>query len=893
MRLFGSVDSFSTLQEIVASLPVRGGKPALIGFQKEGAESYSFEQLGDLAMRLGRGLVKSGLEPGSRVLLFAPNQPQWIIVCLGLIYARAVPVPLDVQIGAEEFKTLVRDSGPKWACTTTNLVRRLEEMGENLNFILLDADKNERPSWRGYLADSNGDLPAPAPDDLAVLFYTSGTSGKPKGVPLTHANIASNLNALLSLKIIRPDDRILLPLPLHHVYPFTIGMLAPLLAGVSIVLPHALTGSEFLRALQEGDITAMIGVPRLYSAFYDAIRSKLAQRSRIVSALFGGLLAASIGMHRRFGLRAGDYFFAPLRRRVAPGLRLLASGGSAMDPELAWKLEGLGWQLISGYGLTETSPILTFNTPGKEKIGSAGRAIPGVELRIAKPEAGKQFGEVLARGPNVFSGYWHMPEKSKEAFTSEGYFRTGDLGYLDNEGYLHLVGRSSSMIVLSGGENVQPEKVEAALEQSPYIREAGVLARNDRLVALIVSEAEAEHQPGSMDDLIGREVRRESSKLPTHHRISDYAISREPLPRTRIGKIRRHTLSERFERAKSGRELKAGPMPIEQMGPEDQELMRHPAAKKIWDALAQRYPEARLAPETSVQYGLGIDSMAWLNLTMEIHTLTGAELDDAAIGRIESVRDLLREATTPAHLSEPGADPLERLKHPKELLSESQRHWLEPPSRSMRLLGRGLLGLNRILLRSLYRLDIRGKDQLPEKAPFILIPNHASFLDPLALAASLSPEQLNRTYWGGWTGIMFGNAFARLLSRAVRVLPIEPEGGPLSSIAIGVAALQEGHNLVWFAEAGRSQDGKLQRFRPGIGLLATAHPVLLVPVWLHGTYQALPPGKWLPRLHRISVTFARPVHARELQAKAKDDYQAMADALQERVAELAGGGNES
>jgi long-chain acyl-CoA synthetase len=563
-----------------------------------------------------------------------------------------------------------------------------------------------------------------------------------------------------------------------------------------------------------------------------------------------------------------------------------------MDSELAWKVEGLGWQLISGYGLTETSPILTFNTPGKEKIGSAGRAIPGVELRIAKPEEGKQFGEVLARGPNVFSGYWRMPEKSKEAFTAEGYFRTGDLGYMGSDGYLHLVGRASSMIILSGGENVQPEKVEAALEQSPHIREAGVLAKNDRLVAVIIPEAEAEHQARSMDDLIGREVRRESSKLPTHHRISEYAISRDTLPRTRIGKIRRHTLAEHFERAKSGRELKAGPVPIEQMAPEDQELLRDPAAKKIWEALAQCYPEARLAPETSVRYGLGIDSMDWLNLTMEIQSLTGVELDDAAIGRIETMRDLLRESTT-TRLSEPGADPLERLKHPKKLLSESQRHWLEPPSLAMRVLGRGVLGLNRILLRSLHGLNIRGKEQLPEKTPFILIPNHTSFLDPLALAASLTPEQLHRTYWGGWTGIMFRNAFARLLSRAVRVLPIEPEGGPLSSIALGVAALQEGHNLVWFAEGGRSQDGKLQRFRPGIGLLSTAHPVILVPVWLHGTYEALPPGKWFPRPHRISVTFGSPVHASELQTNAKTDYQAMADALQERVAELAAGSDES
>ena len=230
----------------------------------------------------------------------------------------------------------------------------------------------------------------------------------------------------------------------------------------------------------------MIGVPRLYDAFYEAIETSLRQRGRIVSFLFHSLLAISIALRRSLGLKAGEYLFAPVRKRIAPRLRLLASGGSAMEPELAWKLDGLGWQMASGYGLTETSPLLTVNMPGEEKIGSAGRPLAGVELRIAAPEEGREFGEVLARGPNVFFGYWKAPEKTAKAFAADGYFRTGDLGSLDQDGFLHLVGRASSMIVLSEGENIDPEKIEAELERSSYIREAGVLARKDRLVALLV-----------------------------------------------------------------------------------------------------------------------------------------------------------------------------------------------------------------------------------------------------------------------------------------------------------------------------------------------------------------------------------------------------------------------
>jgi len=889
--------SFSTLQEIVVSLAERGGNTALIGFQKEGAQKYSFAELGDLAQRLARGVINAGLAPGAKVLLFAPNCVEWILACLAMISAGAVLVPVDTQIGHEELQHILGECGAQWALTTVTLARRLEEAGSRLNHILLDAETGERLNWRKYLADSGSALSSAAPDDHAILFYTSGTTGRPKGVPLTHKNLTSNVNALLGLGLIQPDDRLLLPLPLHHVYPFTIGMLAPLRAGVPIILPSALTGKEFLRALQEGDVTAVIGVPRLYSSLYEAIESSFRQRGRSVSALFHGMLALSIGL-RKLGLRGGDYLFAPVRRRIALRLHVLASGGSAMEPALAWKLESLGWRIVSGYGLTETSPLLTFNTPGKEKIGSAGRTVPGVELRISQPEERREFGEVLARGPSVFSGYWRMPEKNAEAFTADGYFRTGDLGYIDGEGYLHLMGRASSMIVLSGGENIQPENVEAALEQSPYIREAGVLARKDRLVALVVPDPEAQRQSEPIEDLIRTELQRQSGNLPSHHRVTDYAITDEPLPRTRIGKIRRHMLAERFEHAKTGKEKQAaGPVPIEQMSFEDQELLENPAAKAIWSWLPDHFPDARLAPETNLQLELGVDSLDWLNLTLEIRAVAKAEFDEAAVGRIETVRDLLREAAAAGQAapSETPGDPLEQLKQPKELLNEQQRHWLEPRPIFTRIFGSCLFAVNRALMRSLFRLRVRGQHLLPRRGPFILTPNHVSYLDPLAVGAALPQHELNRTYWGGWTAIMFANPLMRFVSRAVRVIPIDPKGGPLSSVAFAVAAVKQRYNLIWFPEGGRSPDGKLKRFRPGIGLLVGAEPVPLVPVWIDGTYEALPLGKRILRLHRITVTFGEPIDPKDLQPARRGEvsYQVIADALRERVAKLSDGCKEN
>jgi long-chain acyl-CoA synthetase len=346
-----------------------------------------------------------------------------------------------------------------------------------------------------------------------------------------------------------------------------------------------------------------------------------------------------------------------------------------------------------------------------------------------------------------------------------------------------------------------------------------------------------------------------------------------------------------LERAKSAKEKSAeGPVPVEQMAPEDQDLLENPAAKAVWGWLPGRFPEARLAPETNLLLELGIDSLDWLNLTLEIRALANVDLDEAAIGRIETVRDLLRAvaAAGAATPSEATGDPLEKLQRPLELLNDEQRHWLEPRPRSVSVLGSSLFAFDRVLMRALFRLRVRGLNHVPKKGPFILTPNHVSYLDSLAVAAALPQRQLDRTYFGGWTGIMFAHALMRIVSRAVRVIPIDPKGGPLSSVAFAVAALKQGYNLVWFAEGERSPDGKLKRFRPGIGLVASAEPVPLVPIWIDGSYEALPTGRRIPRLHRITITFGQPIDPRALAPDAweKHSYRAIADALHKQVARL-------
>lgn len=884
-----------TLQTWIRQLGDYGDRPALVALQKHKVTTYSFAQLVEQSQRLAGGLTKAAVQPGACAVVFAPNTPEWIISCLALLTAAVVPVPLDVQMSDENLQHALDDSDARWIFTTTRLAQRFEAMRlpREVTVVLLDAEEKNERSWRRYLTTQKGDHLTAEAGAVAVLFYTSGTTGKPKGVPLTHRNLMTNLNALLELDLLHADDSLLLPLPLHHVYPFTVGMLAPLATGASLVLPYALTGPQMIRALHEGRVTALVGVPRFLAALCAGVDARIRQRGRVVAALFSGLLRASTAVRRWCGFRLGRWCFAPLHKEFAPYLQTVASGGSALDPALAWKLEGLGWQVATGYGLTETSPILTFHLPGAGHLDTAGRPLPGVELRIAKPEGDAAHGEVLAKGPNVFSGYHNMPKETRTAFTEDGYFRTGDLGYLDEHGYLHLEGRASSLIVLSGGENIRSEAVEETLANGTRIREAAVLVHEEKLVALIVPDADTVHRENrqQIEEEIRQQIESQSHALPSHQRVSDYAVTMEPLPRTRLGKLRRHELAERYRQAIQQRgqlSQDTGPLPLEQWSPEDRQLIEEPSAQQVWEWLVERFPDRRLTPQTNLQLDLGVDSLAWLNLTLEIREHTGVDLDEEAIGRIETVRDLLQEAAEAEQAQDGGRSLLERLQQPEALLNEQQRQWLQPPGWGVRAFGSFLLSLDGYLLRWFYRLEIKGQDQLPQDGPIIFTPNHVSFLDPLALAAALPSRYLQRTYWGGWTGIMFTNPFIRLVSRAVRVVPVDPRRGPLSSLAFGVAALKRDYNLVWFPEGERSRTGKLERFQPGIGLTLRAHPVPVVPVRLSGTYEAMPYGQWWPRLHPITVTFGQPISPDEFLRICTDDQspECIADALHDQVASL-------
>jgi long-chain acyl-CoA synthetase len=901
-----------TLGFLIDVLAEHGDRQAVLALQEDGAKFWSYDELSAHVRRLAHGLTKVGVSHGDHVMLFAPSQPEWMVACLAIVGAGAVATPVDVQLGDKVLSRILDHSGAEFVFTTAEQVGRFERLDvmPRPRPILLDVGEEDPRSWRYLLAkeDRHSELARPDPDEPAALFYTSGTTGAPKGVPLSHANLVFQIEAILGANVVTENDHMLVPLPLHHVYPFVMGMLSPLTLGLTIVLPQSLTGPQLVRALKEGEVSVIVGVPRLYSALYAGIEERAKSGGKVAGALFWFSAGLSTWVRRRTGLDAGRVVMRPLRERLGPGLSILASGGAPLDQDLAEKLEGMGWRIVIGYGLTETAPLLALKRADGKKLGSVGLPIPGIDVRLdpsampgedtvwrsERPLTSEPYreGEILARGPGVFSGYLNLPRETEEVLTKDGWFRTRDLGHFDEDGYLYVTGRASTLIVTEGGKNIQPEVVEEAYLGNPVIREIGVLQREGRLVAVIMPDLdEIRRRAAEIDRSIRQAVEEVSDHLPTYQRISEYAITHLPLERTQLGKIRRHLLEERFDVAKRGAEgvsEAVGPISIEEMLEADRKLLENPAAREVWELLATRYSDRHLTPDTSPQLDLGIDSLGWMDLTLEIDQSASVELSEEAIGRIYTVRDLLNEVAEQAKAggsSVPQALPLEQ---PERVLSEYQKDSLEPFGPVTTAVARGMFALNRAIARKVFGMSIAGIEHLPKEGSFVLTPNHVSSLDPCAIAAALDYRHLRHIYWAGRVDTAFSNPLKRLVSRLGHVVPIDSHRAVFSSLAFGAAILKRQERLVLFPEGHRSHTGELQPFRPGIGVLLNRFPVPVVPVFIRGTYEAMPPGKAWPRPKKLKITFGKPLDPRELEQRGEGEQpqDRIVQALYEHVAEL-------
>lgn len=872
-----------TATTLLDALAARGPAPAVIVAGEGAPVTLDGATLAANGRALASALrSRCGVRRGTPVGLQAPNGAAWVAASLGILAAGAVLVPLDDLVETmHAIQPLQRSGGTLLFTTRAHLESSGDVLREaGLQPVLLDPRAHggtEWVHWQDLLSERPLSLQEPAPGDAAALLATSGTTGAPKTFFLTHENIGSNVEALTRLELIGPDDRVLLPLPLHHAYPFVVGMLTTLAAGSTLVLPKGATGPAIMRAAQSADATVIVGVPRLYDAIAAAIETRLMAQPLPLRMAARGVLAASAALRRHTGLSPGRTLFGAVRRSVAPSLRLLVSGGAKLERSTEERLEAFGWMVLSGYGLAETASIFTGNRPERRKIGSAGRPFGDGHVRIAEPDAGG-VGEIQLRGTSVTSGYVGNPDATRASFTEDGWFRTGDLGYLDSDGYLFVTGRAKEVIVLGGGKKISPEELERVYGTAPQIQEIAVLELDGALVALVRPDHAKLREMGSTNlrDGIRVVLAERAQSLPSHERLSGFALTNEPLPRTRLGKYRRFLLRDLYARALAGHPARAPRPPM----PEDLALLADPTAAGVWSLLQQRQPGRALDLDMNPGLDLTFDSFAWMDLAVALQERFGVTLNEGDIATIVTLRDLLRLAVTRRSA---GASP-----PPPPAIATDIDRWLAPKGPLLTAAGLLLYGLNLAAMRGLFRVKAIGLAHVPMEGACVLAPNHVSDLDPLAIAAVLPPSRLRRLYWAGDIVRLFYNSASRLLCRAVHLFPVD-ERHPSSAVDTAARVLAAGHAQVWFPEGWRSPDGRLQRFLPGIGQLLLRSGVPVVPVFIASAFEALPRGRRIPRLRRITVLFGTPINTAHLLAEwtKGSEEERVATALRERVRRLA------
>lgn len=527
---------YAVFDEIARRFP---DKTALLFKRGETFQKWTYHELHGQIKKVGVFLKKQNVREGDKVALLLENQPEFVWSFLGVMSIGAVAVPLDVQYGPEQVAKLTAHAEAKILLTSSKRIPELNLVLQNIATFAVDTI-----IFDGKGEDITADLPPISPQALAALFYTSGTTDQPKAVMLTHANLLANIASIHKLKIITPLDVFISLLPLHHTYAFTTTMLLPLMSSAAMAYPKSLSSNDILECLVATKTTIFVGVPQLFILLHRSIQDKIRHLPFLKRAMVHLVGKCCFAVRKTTGLNFAKVFFHEIHQRFGMKLRLMVSGGARLDPLVEENFYRWGFTLLEGYGLTETSPVVTFMTPDTIQFGSVGQALPDVDIKIVEPDA-QGRGEVVLRGPNVMQGYYRMEEETAKVLRDK-WFYSGDIGYLDGKNNLFLTGRKKELIILPNGENLNPEEIEAHYLQSAFIKEIAVLEHRHHLVAVVVADEEYFHEK-KISDLRGKlkwDLENFSVRLPTHQRIRGFVIAKEPLPRTRLGKVQRYQLSQ-------------------------------------------------------------------------------------------------------------------------------------------------------------------------------------------------------------------------------------------------------------------------------------------------------------------------------------------------------------
>lgn len=890
-------------KRLIDSLQAHGTRVAMRIVGDE-AQVYTFDDLLRGINSIAFGLVRQGIGRGDRVALIGENHPSWAIAYLGIIYRGAVCVPLDPHGEIETLSNFLENSEAKLAFIDDRFVGKFRLIRQKRQSSLKAIVWKSSPSVECGAYESSGnefeqlenwigtdvadgyerDALAGQSSDMALLMYTSGTTGTPKGVPLTHGNILAELDGINDVLKISENERILSLLPLFHAYLQIVNLWVATTSGCEVGYLRELSPAELAEAMKSFRPTILTTVPRLWYLFHKKIFDAVKAKPPFVQNLFAGMLVANGILRDSLGVNLGPRLFGKVHASFGGSLRLAVSAGSRFDEDVAIDFHRLGFTILQGYGLTETSGAATATFENDNRVGSVGKPMKGVEIKIASPN-NEGVGEVLIRGGVVFGGYYRNPDATTEAFTDDGWFHSGDLGMIDSEGHLFIVGRAKDVIVLPSGKNVHPEDLEVHYLKTPYVAEMAIIGIRDegqthagaeKLVAVVVPDFEylRREKIANSREIIRFTLDNLGRELPEYQRVRSYIVRSEPLPRTATRKIKRFELKKLVESGTLNGLLKE--KREWQFSESDRELMASGKGVSVAAAIAQNLIDVpEIHPDMNLEIDLGLDSLARAELIASLEHKFSVEFNSekaAAALTFRDLTDLLEQPRSASPALEAGFPEARTaglnwsriVRETGDVMPE-----IRPILRNRILFSAfafSVMSVFYLFCRIFMRLEVRGLENLQKmEKPFLICPNHQSFLDAFVLSSVYPFGVFRHIFHVGTSGIFKGRIMT-FVARILNIVPIDPDAQLMRAMRAGAIGLKQGKILNIYPEGERAFDGNLHEFKKGAAILAAELGLPILPVAIDGMQNVWPRGSRRIRPAKVRIRFGESFNAADLTA---------------------------
>ncbi len=762
----------------------------------------------------GAFLQKSGLRKGDVIAVLSHNSAEFCITFMAITAMGAIALPLDPNLDRAKYHGMLKQVKCRTVFTTPEFKSCFRS--EKIFSTSLNVHLDKKIKFKEQKISEN---------DISSMFYTSGTTGEPKIVKLTHANIFKTAYANAEFCRTTPDDMILCILPLFHAYALIAAFMGPIAHGSSICIQPSLKGPDIMKSLAENPITMFPAVPLMWEMIMDGIINKAKLTSKLKYRIFRFFLKNG-GLFRKCGFSfLPDKIFSQIHRAFGHRMRIMISGGAPLKKIYAEYYNNMGFKLVEGYGLSESTGPITVSSDEKNIMGSIGRPLNGNEVKLDNINS-EGVGEICLRGNAVMPGYYRNDRLNSDVFDKDGFFHTGDLGRLDKSGNIFITGRSKNVIVLPSGKNVYPEELEGFYKESEMISEIAVFGISEggeeSVFAVIVPVIKNESSYG----VIKAELIRMNGTLPSYKTVTSFAVSFDPLPinstrkiiydKIRDGLNKGIYIRNENERAVLQNELKA----------------QNPEEEQIISVLKKRFKKQNIyARETFTD--MGIDSLGLIDLIVYLEEKLQITIDTERMKQIQTMDELLPYM---AGLHKTAGDTISR-KIFSGPITEKPFPLFNP------FLGL-IIFIFKLISSGVWKFKVINHEKL-DLSGTIISANHTSFMDIIWLSIAIPVKYRKLVYVTGNKRF----SFLKYIFPMIPVIWID-ESSTLEVLKKSADMLRQGISIVIFPEGGRSADGRMVEFKTGAAYLAKNLNCKIIPLTINGAFDIWPKQNIFPEFSR-------------------------------------------